>query len=114
MAWYWLSFVSPTPSGPRGHVSVVEAMSLEQALDVAAVVGAEPTDPPPGSHVLCVRVPDEVGPPPAAYAMRLLSMEEAAEMTKIWTPDTPGIRTVGQAAAAGHPLALEILGEDAS
>jgi hypothetical protein len=100
MAWWWLSYAGEQFLG----AVLVEARSPPEAMLVSKLLGCDP-----GGEVLGCEVPGHVGPPPAGYANRLLSKEELDAMQAIWTPDEPGLKTLGEYADEGDPVAIALV-----
>lgn len=108
MTWWWLSFCAEKDGRNLGVV-VVQASTAEVALRIVAALGCAPnTD----AKAMVLPIPTSCGPVPRGYANRLLGPDEMRAMQALWTPDQPGVKTLGEFADEGDPVALQMLGEE--
>lgn len=91
--WWWLSFADATrPTGTQClGVSIVRAMSLQEAVKAAWVMDCNP-----GGEVFGGPALSEDGDPPAEYASRLLTKDEAQACMNVWHPENPRCATLAE------------------
>lgn len=106
MTWWWLSFCdNARPAGQQFvGAALVEARTAIEAERAARALGCHGG----GGDMLALAAPASHGPPPAGYTNRLLSRAELEVMQALWTPNEPGLKTLGEYADEGDPAAIAL------